>query len=98
LAHRALRTDWRRRLSGRFSMEQLPEIMPAIRPYRESATGWTRRVDPFRNRNSLALNERGPAPLACKLAKAAWPVMAEQTDYDAKRMFADLKNKPMKPI
>jgi hypothetical protein len=25
--------------------------------------------------------------LACKLAKAAWHVMAQQTDYDASRMF-----------
>ena len=25
--------------------------------------------------------------LACKLAKAAWHVMAQQTDYDAQRMF-----------
>ena len=25
--------------------------------------------------------------LACKLAKAAWHLMAEGTDYDSKRMF-----------
>ncbi len=25
--------------------------------------------------------------LACKLAKAAWYLMAESTDYDSKRMF-----------
>jgi len=28
--------------------------------------------------------------LACKLAKAAWHVMASQTDYDARRMFPEL--------
>jgi transposase len=28
--------------------------------------------------------------LGCKLAKAAWHVMAQQTDYDAKRMFGEL--------
>jgi transposase len=28
--------------------------------------------------------------LACKLAKAAWHVMARKTDYDAKRMFPEL--------
>ena len=28
--------------------------------------------------------------LACKLAKAAWHVMARDTDYDAKRMFPEL--------
>jgi transposase len=28
--------------------------------------------------------------LACKLAKAAWYVMAEETDYDAQRMFPEL--------
>ena len=28
--------------------------------------------------------------LACKLAKAAWHVMAHQTDYDASRMFPEL--------
>ena len=33
--------------------------------------------------------------LACKLAKAAWHVMAKKTDYDATRMFPELalKNK-----
>ena len=28
--------------------------------------------------------------LACKLAKAAWHIMAKQTDYDASRMFPEL--------
>jgi len=28
--------------------------------------------------------------LACKLAKAAWHVMAKETDYDARRMFPEL--------
>jgi len=31
--------------------------------------------------------------LGCKLAKAAWHVMARQTDYDAKRMFPELSMK-----
>ena len=31
--------------------------------------------------------------LACKLAKAAWHVMAGQTDYDASRMFPELAQK-----
>jgi transposase len=35
--------------------------------------------------------------LACKLAKAAWHVMAGQCDYDSKRMFPDLANKAMNP-
>ena len=35
--------------------------------------------------------------LACKLAKAAWHVMARQCDYDAKRMFAELASKAMNP-
>jgi transposase len=34
--------------------------------------------------------------LGCKLAKAAWHVMAGQCDYDEKRMFPELANKPMK--
>ena len=34
--------------------------------------------------------------LACKLAKAAWHVMARQCDYDGKRMFPELATKPMK--
>jgi len=33
--------------------------------------------------------------LACKLAKAAWHVMARQTDYDENRMFPELATKPM---
>jgi len=31
--------------------------------------------------------------LACKLAKAAWHIMANQTDYDPKRMFPELAGK-----
>ena len=34
--------------------------------------------------------------LACKLAKAAWHVMAKQCNYDEKRMFAELATQPMK--
>jgi len=34
--------------------------------------------------------------LGCKLAKAAWHVMAGQCDYDEKRMFPELANQPMK--
>ena len=33
--------------------------------------------------------------LACKLAKAAWHVMAQQTDYQASRMFPELAGKPL---
>jgi transposase len=32
--------------------------------------------------------------LACKLAKAAWHIMAHKTDYDEKRMFPQLAMKP----
>jgi transposase len=35
--------------------------------------------------------------LACKLAKAAWHVMARQCNYDEKRMFPELATRPMKP-
>jgi transposase len=38
--------------------------------------------------------------LACKLAKAAWHIVAEDTDYDGSRVFPQLaatKTKPMKP-
>jgi hypothetical protein len=34
--------------------------------------------------------------LGCKLAKAAWHVMAGPCDYDEKRMFPELANQPMK--
>jgi transposase len=34
--------------------------------------------------------------LACKLAKAAWHVMAQQCNYDAKRMFPELAAQTMK--
>jgi transposase len=34
--------------------------------------------------------------LACKLAKAAWHVMAHATDYDPKRMFPELAQRPPK--
>jgi hypothetical protein len=34
--------------------------------------------------------------LACKLAKAAWHVMAHDTDYDPKRMFPELAQRPPK--
>jgi len=35
--------------------------------------------------------------LACKLAKAAWHVMARQCSYDEQRMFPELATKTMKP-
>ena len=35
--------------------------------------------------------------LGCKLAKAAWHVMAGPCDYDPKRMFAELATQAMKP-
>ncbi len=35
--------------------------------------------------------------LACKLAKAAWHVMAGSCDYDPKRMFPELANQAMSP-
>lgn len=34
--------------------------------------------------------------LACKLAKAAWHVMAHDTDYDPQRMFPELARRPAK--
>lgn len=34
--------------------------------------------------------------LACKLAKAAWHVMTDDTDYDPKRMFPELAQRPTK--
>ena len=34
--------------------------------------------------------------LGCKLAKAAWHVMAQQCHYDEQRMFPELANQPMK--
>src|ERR1019366_1786674 len=34
--------------------------------------------------------------LGCKLAKAAWHVMAGQCDYEEKRMSAELETQPMK--
>ena len=33
--------------------------------------------------------------LGCKLAKAAWHVMARRCNYDEKRMFPELATKPM---
>jgi transposase len=35
--------------------------------------------------------------LACKLAKAAWHVMAGPGNYDERRMFPELAGRPMKP-
>jgi len=41
---------------------QLEDILQAIRPCRESATGWTAQAAMLAgNHSSLALNERGPA-------------------------------------
>jgi len=41
---------------------QLKDTLQAIRPCRESQTGWTQQATLFaENQSSLALNERGPA-------------------------------------
>ena len=62
LDNRALWFDWRRRLSLRFILVQLKDTLQAIRPCRESATGWTpEAVTLPGNHSSLELNERGPA-------------------------------------
>ena len=39
----------------------------------------------------------GIKALACKLAKAAWHLMAEGSDYDAKRVFPELAVKQPVP-
>jgi hypothetical protein len=36
--------------------------------------------------------------LGCKLAKAAWHVMSQQTDYDPKRMFPELAGQTNKDL
>lgn len=54
-------TDWQRRVLC--SLENGEErLLQAIRPCRESETGWTLGAQRLpENHNSLVLNERGPA-------------------------------------
>jgi hypothetical protein len=51
------------------------------RRYDEQCRKWFERKV-ARTSNVIAIKA-----LACKLAKAAWYLMAEETDYDPKRMF-----------
>jgi transposase len=56
------------------------------------AANFARRYDPqcrkwFDKKAAKTSNIIATKALACKLAKAAWYLMAEGTDYDPKRMF-----------
>jgi len=54
------RSDWKRRLSIIWQMT-VKTALQAIRPCRESETGWTSGAQPLPgNHSSLVLNERGP--------------------------------------
>lgn len=57
------------------------------RRYDENCRRW---YDRKKARTSAVLATKA---LACKLAKAAWHVMAEKTDYDPTRMFPELAMK-----
>jgi transposase len=63
------------------------------------AANFARRFDPqcrkwFDRKAARTSNVVATKALACKLAKAAWYLMSEQTEYDSKRMFGEpAKNK-----
>ena len=62
VGQRALWFDWRRLLSLELTLVQLKDTLQAIRPCRESETGWTLGAAMSSgNHSSLELNERGPA-------------------------------------
>ncbi len=60
------------------------EAAQFARRYDENCRRW---YDRKQARTSTVIATKA---LACKLAKAAWHVMARQVDYDAKRMFPEL--------
>jgi transposase len=56
------------------------------------AANFARRFDPqcrkwFDRKAAKTSNVIATKALACKLAKAAWYLMSEETEYDSKRMF-----------
>jgi transposase len=58
------------------------------------AANFARRFDPqcrkwFDRKAARTSNIVATKALACKLAKAAWYLMSEETDYDSKRMFGE---------
>ena len=62
------------------------------------AANFARRSSPecrrwFDRKAAKTSNVIATKALACKLAKAAWHIMAKQTDYDATRMFPELASK-----
>ncbi|HEV8383887.1 MAG TPA: IS110 family transposase [Candidatus Acidoferrales bacterium] len=57
------------------------------RRYNEQCRRW------FERKAAKTNNLIATKALACKLAKAAWHVMAEGTDYDSKRMFGQAGSK-----
>ncbi len=66
------------------------------------AANFARRFDPncrrwYDRKAARTNNILATKALACKLAKAAWHVMAHQCDYDPNRMFPELATKTMKP-
>ena len=59
--------------------EDLPELI--ARRYDEQCRKW------FDRKAAKTSNIIATKALACKLAKAAWYLMADHADYDSKRMF-----------
>lgn len=67
------------------------EAAQFARRYDEKCRKW---YDRKKARTSTVIATKA---LACKLAKAAWHVMARQVNYDAKRMFPELAAKEPQP-
>ncbi len=66
------------------------------------AANFARRTDPqcrqwYDRKKAKTSTVLATKALACKLAKAAWHVMRQGTDYDPRRMFPGLTMKPQRP-
>ena len=90
LSHGKCKADHNQKCGNKYLSWAFVEAANFARRYDENCRRW---YDRKAAKTSKVLATKA---LGCKLAKAAWHVMAKQCDYDAKRMFPELANKPVK--
>ena len=89
LSNGKLKADNNQKCGNKYLAWAFVEAANFARRYDENCRRW---FDRKAARTSRVIATKA---LACKLAKAAWHVMAKSCDYDARRMFPELVNKPM---
>ena len=90
LSNGKCKADNNRKCGNKYLAWAFVEAANFARRYDESCRRW------YDRKAAKAGKIIATKALGCKLAKAAWHVMAQQCNYDEQRMFPELANKAMK--